>query len=193
MSAARFVRVTPTRIACPHHPDLTLVRFDFDRTRRKLVLQLADIEAPELGPSERTFACLVALGITRWRRGANGLRGCEDSFRADLDGEGTVRDILVSVLSEAKVSMRVELWDSLGWIQVEAAAVRAYLRGSYVEPAEPRAGAGDGANGAAAQEGADQAAPSAAVQADAPPEVVHRDLYSGEPFDPGSPFAELLD
>lgn len=189
MSAAHFVRVTPTRIACPHEPALTLVRFDFDRSRRRFVLQLADIEAPELGPSERSYACLVAVGVTGWRRGANGLRGCDDAFSAALDGEGTVRDIVVKLVGDERVSMRVELWDSLGWIQLDAAACRAYLRGSYVEPAQ----ASD--TEARVDERGTETASGGASREGAEPEaiaLVHRDLYTGEPFDPESPFEALL-
>ena len=102
MSAAHLLRVSPTRIARPHSPELTVVRFDLDRRRRAFVLQLADIDAPELGPSERSYACLHALGVTRWKRGANGLRGCDDVFDASLDGEATVRDVLVSVLADER-------------------------------------------------------------------------------------------
>jgi hypothetical protein len=189
MSAARFVRVSPTRIACPHVPDLTLVRFDFERSRRRFAIQLADIEAPELGPSDRSYACLLAAGVSSWRRGANGLRGCDEAFHAALDGEGTVRDIVVQLVGDERVSMRIELWDSLGWIQLEAAACRAYLRGSYIEPVgelrqevgEPGEMRGPHAVGSAEPESQE---PSRAV--------VHRDLRSGEPFDPESPFDEIL-
>ena len=187
MSAAHLLRVSPTRIARPHSPELTVVRFDLDRQRRAFLLQLADIDAPELGPSERTYACLHALGVTRWKRGANGLRGCDDVFDASIDGEGTVRDVFVSVLADERITMRVELWDSLGWIHIEAAACRAYLRGSYLEPPDSLPDE-EGPN--ATETSGAPAAPRAVEHAAS--SVVHRDLRTGDPFDPGNPFAELL-
>lgn len=189
MSAARFVRVSPTRIACPHVPDLTLLRFDFERSRRRFAIQLADIEAPELGPSDRSYACLLAAGVSSWRRGANGLRGCDEAFHAALDGEGTVRDIVVKLVGDERVSMRIELWDSLGWIQLEAAACRAYLRGSYVESVgELGQGAGEPGETRPHGERSDEPCESQEPRR----VVIHRDLRSGEPFDPESPFDEIL-